>query len=160
MKRATEIASADTEGIEGGKLTPGRDQMERGVWQTLVQINSNDSLIDRIRQQSNVQAQSARVFEYLVPLADAATPGRIEGVSTAPAIVAELRENYGKIGEYYSTILGLSSDDLQSIVQGYEKKFEQLVKAQPQERFSGCYRRHFDRRRRTGEQDGRNVQSG
>ena len=135
LQRAAEIASANTEGIEGGKLNTARQQQVRGTWQTLVQINSNNSLIDKIRQEShNNTAQASRVFEYFVPKYDAQTPGRV-GMEQAPALVSELRTNFGRIGDFYSVILGQSSTDLKTLVLDYEKKFAALVEAQPQERF-------------------------
>ena len=135
LERATEIASAGTEGIEGGKLTSSRDQISRGTWQTLIQINSNASLIDRIRQLShNNAAQASRVFEYFVPLPDENTPGR-HTIVDAPMLVSELRENFGRVGEKYSIILGLSAKDLRTMVASYSEKFSVLVSAQPSERF-------------------------
>ena len=135
LQRAAEIASANTEGIEGGKLNTARQQQVRGTWQTLVQINSNNSLIDKIRQETrNNAAQASRVFEYFVPPYDENTPGRV-GLEQAPALVSELRTNFGRIGEFYSVILGQSSTDLRTLVLDYEKKFAALVEAQPQERF-------------------------
>ena len=133
LKRATEIASAGTEGIEGGKLTTGRQQMGRGTWQTLVQINSNNSLIDRIKLQSNNNlAQSSRVFEYYVPLDE--THGQ-RTVTEAPVMMAALRQNFGRVGEIYSTILGQSSTDLAKMVSEYSDKFSTLVEAKKAERF-------------------------
>jgi hypothetical protein len=135
LEAAAKIANANTEGIDGGKLTAGREQQDRGLWQTIFTVVANASLIDKmISLEHDNMAQVNRVFEFHVPKQDDATPGRLPQGAGEP-IVAELENNFGRIGERYSTLLGAHSDELRGVVTQHVENFGKLVQATDDERF-------------------------
>lgn len=104
IKRFVQLAFRVSQGKDRSRMDSNTNQRDPGTWQTLVLVNSNESLIDSVTRYVNTnEAGLMRVFEFVVDPAKGPSPHSIGHVSRT---VAKLEENYGAAGLKYSQFLG------------------------------------------------------
>lgn len=137
IQKVSKVIGEFTEGSGPGKLNPdGTVRPDRGEWQTIMVVGTNKSLFDQVvADNPDHIAQQGRIIEYTVRNpSDVRFPGRISD-HDASVIQAKLEENYGRVGEKYSKLLGEASGDIQQMVDREFRILEAAIPPLTSERF-------------------------
>lgn len=135
QKGVFETLFSGTEGIEQSRLTPGIKQQDRGEWQTMVVITSNNSFIDYVtHRQKTTDAGIFRCFEYVHNKAENPV-GWLDSSVRATRIMTELEHNYGLLGQEYAKMLGNDPDGIDKFATDIVDSFSREVKEQTGERY-------------------------
>lgn len=106
QERVFKALMVATEGVEGSRLTSTIKYQNRGDWQNIMVLCSNDSFIDHVvAKQKTTPAGIYRVFEYEANKAGPGAPGALPTME-ASRITQQLEDNYGCMGLAYAELLG------------------------------------------------------
>lgn len=113
QKKFFEFLQQISLGAEGGRLTAGIQQQERGIWSTVVGITGNESFRAKVvEQQKDHGAGLRRVLEYWVPKLTTSL-GQV-ATSESEKAYGLLLHNYGGVGLQYSEYLAANLPSVQA----------------------------------------------
>lgn len=125
------MVKAVTAGIEDAKLYRNSDDRPQRTSRTLLNANSNRSLVE-VTRSSDTNAQAARVFEFEMP--DDAGKVHYSASQTA-AFRNALERNYGVGGLVVAEYLGKNYPNLEQVVSMVADGFQRELEATDAERF-------------------------
>lgn len=119
-----------TGGRDKARLTQSVDLRDAGTWSTILTVASNESIADIANQHSvDTEAGRARVFELIMP------PLGDERTAELDALMLELGDNYGVVGQQYAEFLVRNEDACRAIMAATVKRLAKKLGTLSSERF-------------------------
>ncbi len=136
IARAVEVSFAQTGGTEGGRLTPGVEQRDRGTWKCMLLTSANVSLIDEVvKKHPSHRGGINRVFEYEVKEHDASKGHKLMSTTEADRLIAKTEYNTGMMGLKYAKYLATHFKEIDAEIAALRLKVEKDLHASSQERY-------------------------
>lgn len=117
------------QGRERGRLNSGLKQQDRGTWDTLMTLASNERISDHVNLHiTNTDAGRVRIFECRLPKFEPAT---IE----VQRCFTKLETNFGHAGVIYAKYLVTHYKDVEKLMQQTQEAIKRMPTVVPSERY-------------------------